>query len=953
MLKDNIKISVIIPIYNVEKYLDKCLTSIINQSLKDIEIICVNDGSTDSSLQILEKYKEKDDRIIIINQKNAKQAVARNNGLKIARGEYISFVDSDDYIEKDFLKILYQTAINNNADIVASNVQEFIDDDFFYDISYVAKMTFFFYGKTILVTPEDKFGIIYSCSIWNKIYRREFLSKNNISFFEKLFLEDVSFNQIATILANKIILVKDVYYYYSLSNPNSFMKLTSIKKETIDMVNMTKSAKLFLLNKLNKDSLDTKKYFEILDSFEIYNLKGWYNSIHKNYKNIFYKKLREIFEKLDISNNNFVFSNAREFYNKVIKYKNLNEFKYNQKIIPIDYIYSKMYYQNYKVTNLLGFKITKKINKQTNNTFNSNNLKAIVEEHSVISFDIFDTMLLRPYANPKNVFQHLEEVYDAQGFSEIRANAEREYTNLYGQKYVNYDEIYEVIPDKFKFLKEKEIEIEKNTIYINNEMLEIFNYAKSLGKKIIFLTDMYFSSTILKTILEKNGVIGDYDIYVSAENRKAKYDKTLFEYVIAKLNVTPKSILHIGNNIHSDHNMAFKSHINAYHYIEPMYELFDKYPKIQYFYNKNINSLTSGIIVGILVKKFLESGKKNIDYWKYFGYFIGGPVCYGMTKFVYDEVKNNNIKDVIFVARDGFTIEKIFKLLDNSIKTNYIYAPRILNLLINIDYKDKLPWENKVNSLINILKTMDKELNLNLNINYNSKKDYTFIETNYKTIKELSNKIKNAYSKYISAFNIKDKTIGLFDVSAGNFSSLKIMKNIFPNSNIYGLYWLISGNKDGIWCNSYQKDFVHYLNNYEIIEFIITAPELPIKYIDLEGNFIRIENQYEEIRKKTYSIISNEEINFSKDLIATFKGYNVNFSVNVLISLINHFLIFLSKEDKINFKKIKHGMNESHTIYRDLLVYEKSNKLFSISKTNKFTVISFFGIKISLKNKKN
>ncbi|MEI0700190.1 glycosyltransferase, partial [Brachyspira intermedia] len=825
MLKNNIKISVIIPVYNVEKYLDKCLTSIINQSLKDIEIICINDGSTDSSLQILESYKEKDNRIIIINQKNLKQAAARNNGLKIAKGEYISFVDSDDYIEKDFLKKLYQTAINNNADIAASNVQEFIDDDFFYDISYVSKMTFFFYEKRILVTPEDKFGIIYSCSIWNKIYRREFLTKNNISFFENLFLEDVSFNQISTILANKIILVKDVYYYYSLSNPNSFMKLTSIKKETIDMINMTKSAKLFLLTRLNKDSLDTKKYFEILDSFEIYNLEGWYNSIHKNYKNIFYKKLREIFEKLDISNNKFVFSNSREFYNKVIKYKNLNEFRYNQKIIPIDYIYSKMYYQNYKVTNLLGFKITKKINKQINNTFNPNKLKAIIEEHSVISFDIFDTMLLRPYANPKNVFQHLEELYDAQGFSEIRANAEREYTNLYGQKYVNYDEIYKVIPDKFKFLKEKEIEIEKNTIYINNEMLEFFNYAKSLGKKIIFLTDMYFSSTILKTILEKNGVIGDYDIYVSAENRKAKYDKTLFEYVISKLNITPKSILHIGNNIHSDYNMAVESHINAYHYIEPMYELFNKYPKIQYFYN-NTDCLTSGIIVGLLVKKFLESGSNEIDYWKYFGYFIGGPVCYGLTKFIYDEIKNNNIKDVIFVARDGYTIEKIFKLFDNTIKTDYIYAPRILNLLINIDYQNKLPWENKINSLIYTLKIMDKELNLNLDINYNIDKD-RFIEQNYRTIKELSNEIRDLYLKYISKFNIKDKNIGLFDISGGNFSSLKIIRNIFPNSNIYGLYWQIADEADrtGILCKSYVENFNNPIKNYELLEFLITAPE--------------------------------------------------------------------------------------------------------------------------------
>ena len=100
---ENIKVSVIVPVYNVEKYLHRCLDSIINQTLKEIEIICVNDCSTDSSLNILEDYKDKEDRIIIINhQKNLRLAAARNSGMKVAKGEYISFIDSDDYIENNF-----------------------------------------------------------------------------------------------------------------------------------------------------------------------------------------------------------------------------------------------------------------------------------------------------------------------------------------------------------------------------------------------------------------------------------------------------------------------------------------------------------------------------------------------------------------------------------------------------------------------------------------------------------------------------------------------------------------------------------------------------------------------------------------------------------------------------------------------------------------------------------
>ena len=102
-----IKISVIVPVYNTEKYLERCIKSIINQSLTDIEIIVINDGSTDNSEQILKNFACKDSRIRIINQKNAGLSITRNNGLQIASGEYISFIDSDDYIHKDMIKILY------------------------------------------------------------------------------------------------------------------------------------------------------------------------------------------------------------------------------------------------------------------------------------------------------------------------------------------------------------------------------------------------------------------------------------------------------------------------------------------------------------------------------------------------------------------------------------------------------------------------------------------------------------------------------------------------------------------------------------------------------------------------------------------------------------------------------------------------------------------------------
>ena len=119
---DGIKVSVIVPVYNTFRYLEQCLNSILNQTLKEFEVICVNDGSTDDSAKILEKYSQKDKRIVVINQENAGASAARNAGLDCAKGRYIAFVDSDDYIKKNFLEVLYTTAVNTEADITACDI---------------------------------------------------------------------------------------------------------------------------------------------------------------------------------------------------------------------------------------------------------------------------------------------------------------------------------------------------------------------------------------------------------------------------------------------------------------------------------------------------------------------------------------------------------------------------------------------------------------------------------------------------------------------------------------------------------------------------------------------------------------------------------------------------------------------------------------------------------------
>lgn len=211
------KVSVIVPVYNVEKYLKRCLDSLINQTLSDIDIICINDGSKDSSLQILEQYAQKDSRIVIYNQENSGLSVARNTGLEHASGEYIGFVDSDDWVDLDFYEKLYNSAKNNNADIAVA--------DFIREHPNKKPKRLKLKEEKIYTTPEDKFMICKvhreGC-VWNKIYRTEFIKSINLKFVPKMYYEDRDFTIKSLYFSKKLVTTPNTYYRYFV-NPKSIV----------------------------------------------------------------------------------------------------------------------------------------------------------------------------------------------------------------------------------------------------------------------------------------------------------------------------------------------------------------------------------------------------------------------------------------------------------------------------------------------------------------------------------------------------------------------------------------------------------------------------------------------------------------------------------------------------------------------------------------------------------
>ncbi|MCL2687120.1 MAG: glycosyltransferase [Methanobrevibacter sp.] len=202
------KVSIIIPVYNAEKYLEKCLDSVVGQTLKDIEIICVNDESTDSSLEILERYAKNDKRIKVCTQKNQDRGSARNKGIKIAKGEYLGFIDNDDWVSEDYYEVLYKNAKKSNADISATSEVIFPDEN--------QKKNVGFDGKNNLKSIESKSSVIIASGVmWNKIYRRTLIIKNSICFSKRRSIgEDNIFNILSIILSNYIVTTNKVTYFW-------------------------------------------------------------------------------------------------------------------------------------------------------------------------------------------------------------------------------------------------------------------------------------------------------------------------------------------------------------------------------------------------------------------------------------------------------------------------------------------------------------------------------------------------------------------------------------------------------------------------------------------------------------------------------------------------------------------------------------------------------------------
>lgn len=266
-IKIDPKVSVIVPVYNAQKHIGRCIDSILNQTFREFEIIIINDGSKDKSSIICDNYARQYDNITVIHKENEGVSIARNIGISIAKGQYITFVDSDDYIDNTFLEYSVNK-MDNDIDLYISGLvmETFNGEDIIKKDEYLGK-NYEYSVKKLLENLNIDYPLICICGPWCKIYRKSILEEYNIKFNEELSLgEDTSFNIDYLSKCNKIYFSNEYFYHYRRENENSLF--SRYNKDNYEVHKMVYDKMRLLYNQVNccNESMNRfeKMYIDLL-----------------------------------------------------------------------------------------------------------------------------------------------------------------------------------------------------------------------------------------------------------------------------------------------------------------------------------------------------------------------------------------------------------------------------------------------------------------------------------------------------------------------------------------------------------------------------------------------------------------------------------------------------------------------------------------------------------------
>ena len=706
MIKENKKLSIIVPVYNAEKYMEKCLDRLLEQSYKNIEIIIVNDCSQGNCEDIAEKYKKIDDRVKYIkHEKNKGLFQARITGSSIATGDYIAFLDSDDYVSIDYYRTLINNIQENDSDIAMGNMVLEYDDGRreIYNLFDTKHLNLA--GEDCLEQYFEQEGLSFDWHIiWNKIYKMEIWKKalkhyKNITT-HLLMTEDFAFSTVLFYYARRLTKVSNDCVFYCKHETTS----TSIKDLTF--------------KKFNKNISDITTSFNFVENF----LKE-VNS---------YDKYKMKFNKWKC-----LYANQQKFY---VESSGMNK---EEKQKAMEMIKS-FYPTDEKISNAEYFYT---VTTDWNDGLEKIKLSICDKNINCVSFDIFDTLIKRPFFVPTDLFLLLNKYFreytngaTGMDFSKIRIYCEqlaRERIENEECQEITLDQIYDTIATEYGIeknvldkLKSKEMEYEVRFCTRRNTGYELYTLALAMGKKVIFTSDMYLSRETINKILEKNGYIDNEKLYLSSEIKLSKSKGDLFKYVLSDLKIESAQMLHIGDNYGPDVEIPRKLKINSMHLpkatdVAQNQEKVNLFSKMLMqnmpFWRDNaaaMNFVGIRTMLAIVANKYFDNPFTAFNKYSDFnadpyliGYYILGMYTFGISKWLLDETEGQGYTNMVFMARDGYLPMEAYKIMKKFYKNvpeeKYLYVSR--KALVPITIMSKLDFY-KLPECINVTKHTPREI---------------------------------------------------------------------------------------------------------------------------------------------------------------------------------------------------------------------------------------------------
>jgi len=503
-----------------------------------------------------------------------------------------------------------------------------------------------------------------------------------------------------------------------------------------------------------------------------------------------------------------------------------------------------------------------------------------MDKYKVFSFDIFDTLLLRPFRDPQEVWRELERQEHAKDFAKARKIADAKTYRLSSQegRETTIEEAYAIMPKKFHHLMQKEMDLEGKILRVNPLMLEKWNEAGREGKMRVICSDMYLPKDLLESILREKGIDGWERFYLSREYNARKTTGELFKVMLKDLNVVPKEILHIGDNEWSDVKIPQRLGFQTLYYKKVYGRLFDVCPFIG-----TVNDYLAGTLA-VGWNKFCYE-HTEYAYWHRLGFMMGGVLGYMYVRWIVETSRQIGKKRLMFIARDGYVLQKICNALYPEIKTEYIYAPRMVSVAVNgVIGVDQNAMAQRQKCLDTKLKNIDLQ------------------------------KIREEYEKYVDSLNIDD-TCALVDGCSSAFSAQRLVEECY-GKELFTFYLLAMAEKSEIGAlystSSKKSTDLHNLPFQMLSEFLFGSPEAPV-YDVKNGNPVYVEDvsEQEKFKMSVSDMIAEGAVACAKAL------YEEKIEVNndEWIRYCDAFMTHLTDEDIAELAKAQNAVDVEQDNY--------------------------------------